>query len=404
MSSSLVLSTAGELLPAAPRAAGLHVLLDYSLGDPKTATAAVEALLLDGERVHRTHVGNRSFTLPVFVIGADRDDLTLRVDALLDAVQAVTYELTWTPDGGLPIVFDCFPAEATVRYDVRIEDVAFGQQVDLVIPALPYGRSPVATTPTVTQFDEGSGWRLFTLSDLIGSARAPVAAHLSFTGAVDAWLLHRPPVDADPLAPIVTELTAGAGTIADAERLFGTYSIALGIGTYGAPGQNRVVTVTIAQTGTDAEVQVSKAYVSALNLRQLIVGNVTLPLIARPDGAPVTLDVTVDDSGDSTFYALMLLDTRGQTVQALSQAEGTVDAVAAWLDEPEPGAALGSLWSSSTALRSGAYAITEPRVSGGHLALSRHDEGGTLLAYTAGFLPNAPALTYYPRWLAERVE
>lgn len=403
MSTSLNMSAVGELLPADPRAAGLHLGGDYDLGDPEMVTAAVEALLLDGERVRLTRVGNRAFTLPIIVIGSDRDDLTARVDELIDRT---TREgtLTWTPDAGLPIIWDCFPGQATVRWDVRIEDVAFAQQVDLVIPAMPFGRSPDPITPTVTEVLDTGGGKLYALSDLIGSARAPISVELGFAAAVDAWLLHRPPADADPDAPILAELTAGAVTLTDAEKLRGTYTIVLGMSSYGAPGENRTVTVTVEQSGTTYTEQISTAYVSSLNLRQLVVGNLTLPLIDRPAGATSTLTLTVDDSGDSTFLSVMLLDTRGQTVQGLAQAPGVAAPTAVWIDAPDVGAALGPIWSSSTGARSGAYAVTEPRAGGGVLSLSAHDEGGTLLVYCAASTPDDPVISYYPRWLAERVE
>lgn len=397
------MSEVGELLPTAPRASGLHLGGDYDLGDPELVTAAVEALLLDGERIRLTRVGNRSFALPVIVIGDDRDDLTARVDAL---VSRTTREgtLTWTPDEGLPIVWDCFPGQATVRWDVRVEEAAYAQQVDIVLPALPFGRSPDAVTPTVTQQLSTGGGKLFTMSGLIGSARAPLGVDLSFAAAVDAWLLHRPPQDADPAAPILGAFAGDTVTLANAQRLRGTYTIVLGMGTYGAPGQNRVVTVTVAQGGTTFTQTISTAYVSSLNLRQLIVGNVTLPLIDRPAGATSSLTITADDSGGSTFYSLMLLDTRGSTVQGLAQADGTGAPTAAYIDAPDIGAAVGPIWSSPSGARSGAYAVTEPRVSGGPLSLSERDEGGALLVYCAGSTPNAPVLGYYPRWLAERVE
>lgn len=404
MSSSLVLGALGELLPADPKAVGIHLLLQYDLGDPQTVTAAVQALLLDGERVRRTHVGNRTFTLPLLVIGSSRANLTARVDALLAAVAADTYTLTWTPDGGLPLVFDCFPAQATVRWDVLLED-DFVQQVDLVIPALPYGRSPVSLTPSLTLVSTVQLGKLFTLHGLLGSARAPIGASLGFAAATDAWLIHRPPVDADPTAPIIGDLTGGPVTLTNTQRLRGTYSVVLGMQTYGAPGQARTVTVTITQGGTTVSQQLVKAYTSSLNLRHLDVGNITLPLVDRPAGATSTLTITVADSGASTFLAVMLLDTRGQTVQAMSQAAGTgAGALEAWIDAPDVGDAIGPLWSSNTATtRASAYAVTEPRVSGGPLALSEADEGGALLVYGASALPAAPVLGYYPRWAAERV-
>jgi hypothetical protein len=404
MSSSLVLGTVGELLPADPKAPGAHLLLQYDLGDPQTVTAAVQALLLDGERVHRTHVGNRTFTLPILVIGADRDDLTARVDALLDDVDSDTYTLTWTPDAGLPLVFDCFPAQATVRWDVMLEE-DFVQQVDLTIPALPYGRSPVSVTPSLTLASTVQLGKLFTLHGLIGSARSPIGAAMGFAAATDAWLIHRPPVDADPTAPIIGDLTGGPVTLANAQRLRGTYSLVLGMQSYGAPGQARTVTVTVTQSGTTVSQQLIKAYTSSLNLRHLVVGNITLPLVDRPAGATSSITITVADSGSSTFLTVMLLDTRGQTVQALSQAAGTgAGALEAWIDAPDVGDAIGPMWSSNTATtRASAYAVTEPRVSGGPLALSAADEGGALLVYGASSLPATPVLGYYPRWLAERV-
>lgn len=404
MSSSLALSPVGELLPTNPRAPGYHLGGDYDLGEPQSVTATVEALLLDGERVRLTHVGNRALVLPIIVLGSDRDDLTAKVDALLAGVADEGYTLTWTPDGGLPIIWDCFAGQATVRWDVRVEDAAFGQQVDLVIPALPFGRSPDAVTPTLTETLAVSAGKLYTLADLIGSARSPIGAELSFAGAVDAWLIHRPPRDADPDAPILVELTGDTAAISDAELLRGTYTVVLGVSTYGAVGEDRTVTVTISQDGTDVTQQISTAYVSALNLRQLAVGNVTLPLVDRPASAASDLTVTVDDSGGSAYLAVMLLDTRGQTVQALAPPEGVSYPTAAWVDEPEIGAVVGPLWASATGARSGAYAVTEPRISGGPLALSARDEGGALLIWAAGNVPDEPVLGYYPRWLAERVE
>lgn len=403
MSSSLVLSGPGELLPTDVNALGLHLLLDYDLSNPQSVTSTVEALLLDGERVQLNRTGNRTFSLPILVRGEDRDDLTARVDELLDVTREEGATLTWTPDGGLPIVWDCFPAQPTVHWDVRIEDRAFVQQVDLAIPALPFGRSPDAITPTLSLLTSWTLTRLWSVSDLLGSAPAPIAVQLPFTADTDAWLLHRPPRDADQTAPIVTEFSGDTASVSNAQRLNGTYTVVLGVGTYDAPGESRVVTVTVEQDGTSFSQQLAVAYVSSLNLRHLVVGNITLPLIARPPGATSALTITADDSGGSTFHTLMLLDTRGQTVQGFSQADGdTVSCV--WIDPPEVGAALGPVWSASTTTKTDAYAVSEARISGGLLELDRHDEDGVLLAYGATSLPTTPVISYHPRWLAERVE
>lgn len=405
MSSSLVLGSVGELLPEEPKEPGVHLLAGYDLGSPEEVTAAVEALLIDGERVVATRTGNRSFVLPLLVIGEDRQDLTARVDELLLALTAADYTLTWTPEGGLPLVWDCFPARSTPTWDTAVEDLAFAQVIDVTIPALPFGRSPDSEDATLTEVGAGTNGKLFALTDLLGSAPAPVAVELAFGGPVDAWLLHLPPAGADPDAPILNPFpdTDQTVTVANAQRLRGTYTIVAGVTTYGTPGQLRTMDVTVEQDGTGVTETIQKAYTSGLNLRPIELGNITLPLVDRPAGATSSLTFTFDDSGATTLHTLMLIDTAGQLVASLSQAGTLGNTLAAWVDEPAPGAVLGPVWNSPTEMRTGAYAVAEPRVTGGALAVSTKHEGLPLLVFSAGDNPDAPAVTYRPRWLAERV-
>lgn len=405
MSSSLLLAATGELIPEDPKAPGVHLLAEYDLGDPESVTAAVEALLADGERVVTTRTGNRTFTLPLLVIGEDRQDLTARVDALLLDLTQATFTLTWTPDGGLPIVWDCFPGQPTIAWDQAVEDHAFAQALSVTIPALPYGRSPDLETVTLTEVVTSVNGRLYTLSDLLGSARAPLAVEMSFPLPVDSWLLHQPPPDADPAAPILNPFPDADQnvTVDDAELLRGTYSLVAGVTTYGEPGEQRTMDVTITQDGTSITQTIQKGYTSELNLRPFVMGNVTLPLVARPDGAPVSLTFTFDDSGGTLLHTLMLIDTRGRTIQSHSQPDGVDPTESAFIDEPPPGAVLGPIWNSPTLDRADGYAVAVPRLSGGPLVASVDREGSALLLYSAGIDPNDPVLTYRPRWLAERV-
>jgi hypothetical protein len=228
----------------------------------------------------------------------------------------------------------------------------------------------------------------------------------------DAWLVHKPPTGADPLAPIAVNFpdqNTQQVVITDAQRLDGTYTLVGTMGSYAAPGQRCTMTTTVEQVGTSIVQTLVKAYVSSLNLRPLILGNITLPLVERPQGGSVSLRVTCSDSRDpgfNTFFnSLLLLDTRGQTVASFAQTPGTGDTLSAYLDEPEVGDSIGKVWNSPTANYQDAYAVSEPRVSGGPLTVDVLDNGGAILFYCVGPFRNSnpQTLRYRPRWLAERL-
>lgn len=415
MSSSLILAGI-ELLSASCDAPGVYLAMDYDLGDPQGVTAAVEALLLDGDRVLVTRAGNRTFDLPLIVRGSTRTDLTARMDALLLAVKNSGYTLAWTPQSGLQIIWDCFTAQPQIIWDVRYENRLFVQQVHLTIPALPYGRNPALSTVTCTARSSGSSWRINTLSAILGSARAPVAAELTWsggTGLVDSWLLHKPPIGSDPDAPLVTTIGGASGAtsqsvaIPNSEKLNGTYTLVAIPQSYGAPGQRRLMTATITQSGTSAQQVIEKSYVSSLNLRPLVIGNITLPLVRRPAGGTSILTIaTVDtlwSAQGTSLLAYALLDTRGQTVAMYAVAPGTGYAAKAWLDEPAMAGGLGDIWASPSTSKAAGFAVSESRASGGLLSVSQEDNGNVLLSISAGYVPDSPVLTYHPRWLAERV-
>lgn len=404
MSNSLQFGATGELMhPTTPTAVGVHLLLDYDLGDAQAVTAAVEALLLDGERVIRTRSSNRTIVLPLVVRGSSRLDLSERVDALMQDVLAGG-DLTWSPAGGLPLVWECFSGQPDVHWAVRTEG-KYTQRVDVTLPALPFGRSPDPETVTVTEVAASTNGRLYSLTDLLGSAPAPLNVAMTFPLPVDAWLLHQPPAGSDPAAPILNPFPSSAQTVTvtGAELLRGTYTLAAGVTTYGAPDEQRTMDVTITQGSTGVSTTIQKAYTSGLNLRPLVLGNVTLPLVDRPASAASSLTFDFDDSGGTELHTLMLLDTAGRTVASFAQAGTLGNTVAAWVDEPDVGAVLGPMWNSPTSSRTGAYAVAEPRASGGALSVSTADEGMPLLVYSAGANPDAPTVTYRPRWLAERV-
>jgi len=160
--------------------------LELSEGEPDDAVIA--SLLLDGDVVSGDRTKNRQPTLTVKVVGATRSDLSAKVDALLLVVTVKAWTLQWTPDGGLPIVFDCYRSSWTRTRDAY-QDGVLQTILTLTFDALPFGRSPVAqtisgtastqvdnfdTAPTGATLDtstkwEGTGSAQFTLASDGGS-------------------------------------------------------------------------------------------------------------------------------------------------------------------------------------------------------------------------------------------
>src|SRR5256885_814556 len=115
-------------------------------GHPVPDTAVIAGSLLDGDRVTGQRSANRSVALPVYVTGTDRTDLAANVNRLLQIVDAqakASFTLTWTPDGGLPVVFDCWRGSYT-RERVLTREGQLVTAGALSFPAHPVRPSDVA--------------------------------------------------------------------------------------------------------------------------------------------------------------------------------------------------------------------------------------------------------------------
>ena len=105
-------------------------------------------LILDGERPFGRRASNRTIKLPVVIEvpasaqAADaRKTLAAAREALLAAVDQQIWTLTWTRDGGSPLVLDCFRAQpAVVTYELA-SDISLVSELELTFQALPYGRA-----------------------------------------------------------------------------------------------------------------------------------------------------------------------------------------------------------------------------------------------------------------------
>jgi len=127
MADSLLLDGRFELLGGGvkstlPQCAGATFRLapGWDASAPQPTTTTVISLLLDGERPVGYRASNRQVKLPVIVFADDRDTLAAAVEALLQAIDQQQWSMTWTRDGGLPVVFDCFKAKAaSVNYNLK---------------------------------------------------------------------------------------------------------------------------------------------------------------------------------------------------------------------------------------------------------------------------------------------
>lgn len=121
---------------------------DWTFGDGEPDTVTVSSLLLDGDVQSGDRTANRTISLPVQVYASSRTDLSTKIDTLRKAVNTSPWALQWTPDTGLPVIFDCYRAKVT-----RLRDLVKDQQLvaDLTVEcsAKPFGRSPTSQSITV---------------------------------------------------------------------------------------------------------------------------------------------------------------------------------------------------------------------------------------------------------------
>jgi hypothetical protein len=116
----------------------------FDLGAPQPVVDIVESLILNGERPYGTRASNRTIKLPVAITAPDRTTLAGARETLLELIDQQTWTLTWTRDGGLPLILDCFRASpSTPAYDL-IDAQQFSDGIEIAFQALPYGRSDTA--------------------------------------------------------------------------------------------------------------------------------------------------------------------------------------------------------------------------------------------------------------------
>ena len=378
--------------------------LDFGEGEPDQAT--IVSLYLDGEVIQGKRTHNRQMQLPILVRTSNSLSLTANVDTLLQKVCQETFQVQWTPDGGLPVIFDAYRATVQRPRDLTQEAQGFTALI-LTFAAKPFGRTPTAATPSLTAGTATTHGKPFSLASIVGSVRTPVNLALTTGGSFTQFLLHTPPANQDSAAQILSSLSTSTNpqnvTIAAANaNLRGTFSIVLGGATDGTAGTIQV-TVTQKENGT----QVGDPWVSPQVTHDIttqgllfVIGEVTLPLYDTPSDNTLTsylINVNIS-AGTDRYSELMLCDTTGQTI--LTDTAAASSGVVVYVDEPSPLQSGPSVYISSVDRTTAWGKLGDCVVSGGPILFE--PGANKILAWTDSGTP-AVALSYYPRWLDERV-
>lgn len=155
MTDSLLLAGQFEIAPQGAPYQDYVIGQGYDLGTPVPVTTLVTGMMLDGDRQSGVRTGNKTVSLPIIITANDRVALSQMTDDLMAACNVPAFTLQWTPDGGMPVIWDCYRATPKITWDERLEDQAGGticqREVDLTMSAAPFGRSPDAQTVAASQ-------------------------------------------------------------------------------------------------------------------------------------------------------------------------------------------------------------------------------------------------------------
>lgn len=148
------------LAPPSLNSAAYGYEASYDLNAPQPSQDVVASMLLDGERPFGYRASNRTMQLPVIIFGTMAGGMAQVLKAreyLMQLIDQQEWQIKWTAaDTGLPMLFDCFRALASVplygfNYSAggSATNSTIGKpnyplaMISLSIQALPYGRSDI---------------------------------------------------------------------------------------------------------------------------------------------------------------------------------------------------------------------------------------------------------------------
>lgn len=166
MANSLVVTAGAFTADLMSPTSAFRVGEGHDFADAEVITALVQDDDTDGALVVGERAGNRTVTLPLSVRAPSRALISTYVSQLRQALNTATFTLTWTPDGGLPTVWDCFRATVKTTWSTKTDQR--WMQLEATFQALPYGRTgtPVslntdsATPSQIDSLDTASGYTI----------------------------------------------------------------------------------------------------------------------------------------------------------------------------------------------------------------------------------------------------
>jgi hypothetical protein len=117
---------------------------EYDMGAPQPVVDLLAGGLLDGERPIGRRSSNRTVSIPVKITAPTRDRLAAAREVLLLLTDEDTWQLTWTRDGGEPMILDCFRAAPSVPANDLFAEQMLVSYITISFAALPYGRNDIA--------------------------------------------------------------------------------------------------------------------------------------------------------------------------------------------------------------------------------------------------------------------
>jgi hypothetical protein len=113
----------------------------FNLGAPQPQTDVVAQMIVDGSRPVGRRSGNRTVAMDLVITGPSRQIIAAAREILLQLIDQDTWQLTWCRDGGLPMVLDCYRAQATqIPYSLT-RDAQRVTLLTVTFEAAPFGRS-----------------------------------------------------------------------------------------------------------------------------------------------------------------------------------------------------------------------------------------------------------------------
>lgn len=158
-------------------AGGVYHISDgqRGLGDPQAVVQSIRAQLTMGSAVVGRFTDNRHVSLTVIVTAANRPSLSAACEALSFQVDQPVNSLVWTPNTGLPTVYDTWRGQVTTTWSGKWES-GLARVMQVTFDALPFGRSDVRTvisgssgTVALADFSTPSGFTYKTVSSSDGT-------------------------------------------------------------------------------------------------------------------------------------------------------------------------------------------------------------------------------------------